>query len=70
MESISHWINGSVSTEKSERTGDVYNPATGGISAKVNFATNQTVDKANSGFICVSRISSTKQGKVSCANYQ
>jgi len=46
MESISHWINGSVSTEKSERTGDVYNPATGGISAKVNFATNQTVDKA------------------------
>ena len=46
MESISHWINGSVSTEKSERTGDVYNPATGGISAKVNFATNQTVDQA------------------------
>jgi len=45
MESISHWINGSVSTEKSERTGDVYNPATGGISAKVNFATNQTVDQ-------------------------
>ena len=45
MESISHWINGSVSTEKSERTGDVYNPATGGICAKVNFATNQTVEQ-------------------------
>jgi len=46
METISHWINGALSTEKSDRTGDVYNPATGQICAKVNFATPQTVDLA------------------------
>ena len=46
METISHWINGALSNEKSDRTGDVYNPATGQISAKVNFATPQTVDLA------------------------
>jgi len=46
METISHWINGALSTEKSDRTGDVYNPATGQICAKVNFATPQTVDHA------------------------
>ena len=46
MENISHWINGALSTEKSDRTGDVYNPATGQICAKVNFATPQTVDLA------------------------
>ena len=46
METISHWINGALSTEKSDRTGDVYNPATGQICAKVNFATPETVDLA------------------------
>ena len=46
METISHWINNQLSTEKSERTGDVYNPATGQISAKVNFATSATIDAA------------------------
>ena len=46
METISHWINGALSNEKSDRTGDVYNPATGQICAKVNFATPQTVDLA------------------------
>ena len=46
METISHWINGALSTEKSDRTGDVYNPATGQICAKVNFATPETVDHA------------------------
>ena len=46
METISHWINNQLSTEKSERTGDVYNPATGQISAKVNFATTATIDAA------------------------
>ena len=35
METISHWINGALSNEKSDRTGDVYNPATGQICAKV-----------------------------------
>ena len=46
METISHWINNQLSTEKSERTGDVYNPATGQVSAKVNFATTATIDAA------------------------
>jgi malonate-semialdehyde dehydrogenase (acetylating)/methylmalonate-semialdehyde dehydrogenase len=46
MESISHWINGALSNEKSDRAGDIYNPATGQICAKVNFATPQTVDLA------------------------
>ena len=46
METISHWINNQLSSEKSERTGDVYNPATGQISAKVNFATSATIDAA------------------------
>ena len=46
METISHWINNQISTEKSERTGDVFNPATGQLSAKVNFATTATIDTA------------------------
>jgi malonate-semialdehyde dehydrogenase (acetylating)/methylmalonate-semialdehyde dehydrogenase len=46
METVSHWINNAVLNEKSDRTGDVYNPATGQICAKVNFATPQTVDLA------------------------
>ena len=46
MKQISHWINGSVSTEKSDRSGNVYNPATGQITGSVTFASNETVDIA------------------------
>jgi malonate-semialdehyde dehydrogenase (acetylating)/methylmalonate-semialdehyde dehydrogenase len=46
MKSISHWINGSVVSEKSDKTGEVFNPATGQICATVEFATPATVDKA------------------------
>jgi len=46
MKQISHWINGSVSTEKSDRSGNVYNPATGQITGSVSFASNETVDIA------------------------
>lgn len=46
MKQISHWINGSISTEKSDRSGNVYNPATGQIIGSVSFASNETVDMA------------------------
>ena len=46
MKSISHWINGAVVSEKSDKTGEVFNPATGQICANVEFATSATVDKA------------------------
>jgi malonate-semialdehyde dehydrogenase (acetylating)/methylmalonate-semialdehyde dehydrogenase len=46
MKSISHWINGVVVSEKSDKTGEVFNPATGQICATVEFATPATVDKA------------------------
>ena len=45
MKQISHWINGKVSTETSGRKGDVYNPATGQITAKVEFASTEQVGK-------------------------
>ena len=46
MKTISHWINGAVTNEKSERSGEVFNPATGKISGSVNFASTATVDMA------------------------
>ena len=46
MNSISHWINGSVYPAKSDRSGEIFNPATGKISGSVAFADVATVDKA------------------------
>jgi len=46
MNSISHWINGSVYPEKSDKSGEIFNPATGKISGSVAFADTATVDKA------------------------
>ena len=46
MNSISHWINGSVYPENSDRSGEIFNPATGKISGSVAFADTATVDKA------------------------
>ena len=43
MKKISHWVNGKVSTESSGRTGDIYNPATGKVSGKVEFASTAQV---------------------------
>ena len=45
MKQISHWINGKVSTETSGRKGDVYNPATGQVTATVEFASTEQVGK-------------------------
>ena len=46
MKTISHWINGAVVSEKSDKTGEVFNPATGQICATVEFASTAIVDKA------------------------
>lgn len=46
MKKISHWINGSLSTETSGRTGEIYNPATGKVSGTVEFASAAQVGKA------------------------
>ena len=43
---ITHWINGALDTGKIERTSEVFNPATGQVSANVALANVATVDKA------------------------
>ncbi|MGW4489470.1 CoA-acylating methylmalonate-semialdehyde dehydrogenase [Amycolatopsis sp. NPDC004368] len=43
---ISHWIDGKPFTGAAERTGDVYDPATGQVRAKVDFAGQAEVDQA------------------------
>jgi malonate-semialdehyde dehydrogenase (acetylating) / methylmalonate-semialdehyde dehydrogenase len=45
MKSISHWVNGSMLADKPERTGEIFNPATGEVSGNVAFADAATVDK-------------------------
>ena len=46
MNQITHWINGALDTSKPERSGDVYNPATGKVSKTVAFGSAATVDAA------------------------
>jgi malonate-semialdehyde dehydrogenase (acetylating) / methylmalonate-semialdehyde dehydrogenase len=46
MNRITHLIGGSPWTGVSERTGDVYNPATGAVSGQVDFASAAVVDEA------------------------
>jgi malonate-semialdehyde dehydrogenase (acetylating)/methylmalonate-semialdehyde dehydrogenase len=45
MKTISHWVNGSVMADMPDRTGEIFNPATGQVSANVAFADAATVDK-------------------------
>jgi malonate-semialdehyde dehydrogenase (acetylating)/methylmalonate-semialdehyde dehydrogenase len=45
MKSISHWVNGSVMEVNPDKTGEIFNPATGQVSANVAFADAATVDK-------------------------
>jgi malonate-semialdehyde dehydrogenase (acetylating)/methylmalonate-semialdehyde dehydrogenase len=44
MTHIAHWINGTFSTQKADRHGDIYNPATGQVTSTVDFASSGTVD--------------------------
>jgi malonate-semialdehyde dehydrogenase (acetylating)/methylmalonate-semialdehyde dehydrogenase len=46
MTQITHWINGALDAKKPERTGDIYNPATGKVTGTVAFANAATVDSA------------------------
>jgi malonate-semialdehyde dehydrogenase (acetylating)/methylmalonate-semialdehyde dehydrogenase len=46
MTQITHWINGALDTKKPERTGDIYNPATGKVTGTVAFGNTATVDSA------------------------
>ncbi|HTL35361.1 MAG TPA: CoA-acylating methylmalonate-semialdehyde dehydrogenase, partial [Kofleriaceae bacterium] len=46
MKTISHWIDGKVYERAAERSGDVFNPATGDVQAKVAFASPAIVDEA------------------------
>ena len=46
MTQITHWINGSLDTKKPERSGDIYNPATGKVTGTVAFGNAATVDTA------------------------
>jgi malonate-semialdehyde dehydrogenase (acetylating)/methylmalonate-semialdehyde dehydrogenase len=43
---INHWIDGKLYERAPERSGDVWNPATGEVQAKVAFATPSIVDEA------------------------
>ena len=43
---ISHWIGGRIVAGTSGRSGPVYNPATGGQTGAVDFATVEEVDRA------------------------
>ena len=46
MTQITHWINGALDAKKPERSGDIYNPATGKVTGTVAFANAATVDSA------------------------
>jgi hypothetical protein len=43
---INHWINGQIVATSAERTGAVYDPATGQQAAQVAYATGEDVDAA------------------------
>ena len=43
---INHYINGAQTTQASDRTGEIFNPATGEVTARVCFATPAVLDEA------------------------
>ena len=43
---ITHWINGQLWTGTAERSGDVYDPATGQVTKQVDFASRAVLDEA------------------------
>jgi malonate-semialdehyde dehydrogenase (acetylating)/methylmalonate-semialdehyde dehydrogenase len=46
MTQITHWINGALDSQTPQRTGEVFNPATGKVTKTVAFADAATVDRA------------------------
>jgi len=68
MKTVSHWINGSLTTDKASQMGEIFNPATGKISGTVNFAdittVNQAVQAASTAFDTWRHSSLTKRTQV------
>ena len=68
MKTVSHWINGSLTTDKASQVGEIFNPATGKISGTVNFAdittVNQAVQAASTAFDTWRHSSLTKRTQV------
>ena len=46
MDQITHWISGALDTQIPDRSGDIYNPATGKVTSTVAFGNASTVDRA------------------------
>ena len=46
MTQITHWINGALDSHKPQRSGEIFNPATGKVTKTVAFADAATVDRA------------------------
>ena len=65
---INHWINGELQTSTSERYGDVFNPATGEVSASVTMGNsddlNKAVESASKAFETWSQTSVTKRAQI------
>ena len=68
MKQITHWINGALTTEQPERSGDIFNPATGHVTGTVAFADVATVglavDAAAAAFATWRHSSLTKRTQV------
>jgi len=43
---VTHWINGQLWTGTADRTGEVFDPATGQVTKHVDFASRETLDEA------------------------
>ena len=65
---INHWINGELQPSTSERYGEVFNPATGEVSASVSMANsddlNKAVEAASKAFESWSETSVTKRAQI------
>jgi len=65
---INHWINGELQPSTSERYGEVFNPATGEVSASVSMANsddlNKAVEAASNAFESWSETSVTKRAQI------
>ena len=65
---INHWINGELQPSTSERYGDVFNPATGEVSASVTMGNSDDLEKAvesaSKAFETWSQTSVTKRAQI------
>ena len=68
MKTIEHFVNGNSFSGSSKRTSDVFNPATGEVSAKVNLASKKDVDDvvavAKNAFIKWSQVSPLQRSRI------